>query len=300
MAQGDFMQTLIKMIKGAFVGMGSILPGISGSMVATILGIYPLLIKALNQLTKHPLQAIASVWQYIAGIFIGFGVGFVVIEYLYERIPLPLTFLFMGLVIGAIPGIIKSLKAIQTTWKHLLTMAVLMVVMISFLFMSETTQSPGDLMYYIVIFIIGFLYATALIVPGLSGSTLLMALGFFQILLALGNDTIDAVFTLNFTTLISQLPLILMLVAGIITGLLVMGKLMYRILEKHQSYFFYGVLGIILVSPLNILFTLQDNTTTDVFQSTWIIWTFAILSLIAGFAITHHMTHRGSQKETLS
>ncbi len=294
------MQTLIKMIKGAFVGMGSILPGISGSMVATILGIYQSLIQALNQLTKHPFQAIASVWQYIVGVLLGFGIGFVVIEYLYERIPLPLTLLFIGLVIGAIPGIIKTLKKIKTTWKHLLTMVLLMIIMISFLFMSETTQSPGDFMYYIVIFIIGFLYATALIIPGLSGSTLLMALGFFQILLALGNDAIDAVFTLDFTALFSQLPLILILASGIIIGLIVMGKLMYRILEKHQSYFFYGVLGIILVSPFNILFTLQDNTSDNVFQSSWMIWTFAILSLITGFAITYYMTHRESQKETLS
>jgi putative membrane protein len=269
-------------------------------MVATILGIYQELIKALNRLTKHPIQSVISVWQYIVGVLLGFAIGFVVIEYLYERIPLPLTFLFIGLVIGAIPGIIKSLKQIKTTWKHLVTMLALMIIMISFLFMSETTQSPGDFMYYIVIFIIGFLYATALIIPGLSGSTLLMALGFFQILLTLGNDAIDSILSLNFTALISQLPLILILAAGIITGLIVMGKVMYQILDKYQAYFFYGVLGIILVSPFNILFTLQDNTSTDVFQSSWIIWAFAILSLIAGFAITYYITHRESQKETLS
>lgn len=294
------MQTFFKIIKGAFVGMGSILPGISGSMVATILNIYQELIHALNRFTKHPVQAIVSVWQYIVGVLIGFGIGFVVIEYLYERIPLPLTFLFLGLVIGAIPGIIKTLKQIRTTWHHLVTMLVLMTVMILFLFVSETTQSPSAFVYYVVIFIIGFLYSTALIIPGLSGSTLLMALGFFQILLALGNDAIDAVFTLDFTLLLEQLPLIFILALGMITGLIVMGKVMYQILEKYQTHFLYGVLGIILISPFNILFTLQENTTANVFQASWLLWLATILFLIIGFIITYYITHREIKKEIQS
>lgn len=291
------MQTLYKIIKGAFVGVGSILPGISGSMVATILGIYQHLITALNQFTKHPFQAVRSVWQYIVGVMIGFGIGLIVIEYLYERIPLPLTFLFIGLVIGAIPSIIKSLKTIKTTWHHLMTLFVLMIVMISFLFMSETTQSPDAFMYYVVVFIIGFLYSTALIIPGLSGSTLLMALGFFQILLALGNDAIDAVFTFNFSELIRQLPLILTLVAGIIIGLILMGKVMYQILKKYQTHFYYGVLGIILVSPFNILFSLQENTSTNVFQTSWWIWVVAIVVLLIGYIVTYLITQRDIKKE---
>jgi putative membrane protein len=296
--QGDFMQTLFKIIKGAFVGMGSILPGISGSMVATILGIYQQLISALNRFTKHPIQAILSVWQYIVGVLFGFGIGFVVIEYLYERIPLPLSFLFIGLVIGAIPSIIKSLKSIKTSWHHLLTLVILMAVMIGFLFMSETTQSPDAFLYYVVIFIIGFLYSTALIIPGLSGSTLLMALGFFQILLTLGNDAIDALFTFNFTELVRQLPLILILALGIITGLIVMGKVMYHVLEKYQTHFFYGVLGIIIVSPFNILFTLQENTSDNVFQASWVVWVLTILSLVIGCYLTYYITHREPSKET--
>ncbi len=292
------MQRLLKIIKGSFVGMGSILPGISGSMVATILGIYQHLITALNRLTKHPIKAVLSVWEYIVGVLIGFGIGFVVIEYLYEQIPLPLSFLFIGLVVGAIPSIIKSLKSIKTSWHHLLTMVILMIIMISFLFISETTQSPDAFIYYVVVFIIGFLYSTALIIPGLSGSTLLMALGFFQILLALGNDAIDAVFTLNFTELVRQLPLILVLLAGIITGLIVMGKVMYHVLEKYRTHFFYGVLGIIIVSPFNMLFTLQENTSDNVFQASWVIWGVTVISLVIGFILTYYITQKDRSKET--
>lgn len=294
------MKTLIKFIQGACVGMASILPGISGSMVATLLNIYHTLIEALNRLTKHPFKAILSVWEYMVGVAIGFGIGFVVIDRLYERIPLPLTFLFIGLILGAIPSFVKELKKEKTRWHHLLTMGLTMIVMILFLFVRETTQHPGDITYYLVVFVIGFLYATALIIPGLSGSTLLMALGFFQILLVLGNDAIDALFSLNFTELFRQLPLILILAIGIVTGLIVMGKVMYRILEKHEKHFLYGVLGIVFVSPFNILFTLQDNTSENVFQASWILWALAISFLVTGTFITYRLTQTKTPKEISS
>src|SRR3989339_594731 len=175
------MKQIIKSIKGSFVGMGSILPGISGSMIAAILKIYQELITALNDFTKHPLKALKSVWEYIVGVIIGLGFGFLFIKIFLDALPIPFTLLFIGFILGAIPGIIKELKSERYRFSHFLVMILMMLMMIGFLFIQEGSSSTNSWIYYVVIFFIGVIFAAALITPGLSGATMLLALGFFQI-----------------------------------------------------------------------------------------------------------------------
>ena len=108
------MNHLIKIIKGSLVGMGSILPGVSGSMIAAVLNIYQDLIEALNAFTKHPIQSIVKVWQYIVGVFVGLGLGFIFISTFLDVAPIPLSLLFIGFIIGAIPGLKKEIKSDNT------------------------------------------------------------------------------------------------------------------------------------------------------------------------------------------
>ncbi len=106
------MKNIIKIIMGSLVGMGSILPGISGSMVATILKIYQDLITALNNFTKNPIKAVLSVWQYIVGVILGYIIGFFFISTFLGLAPLPFTLLFIGFILGAVPSLKKKQKRI--------------------------------------------------------------------------------------------------------------------------------------------------------------------------------------------
>ena len=114
------MNHIIKVFKGSLVGLGSILPGISGSMVATILKIYTELITALNQFTQKPIKAILSVWQYIVGVLLGYLIGFFLIKIFLENFPIPFTLLFIGFIIGSIPSVTPELKNKPKAWHHFL------------------------------------------------------------------------------------------------------------------------------------------------------------------------------------
>lgn len=293
------MKQIIKIIKGSFVGMGSILPGISGSMIAAILKIYQELITALNDFTKHPIQALKSVWEYIVGVIIGIGLGFLFIKIFLDVLPIPFTLLFIGFILGAIPGIIKELKSERYRFSHFLVMVLMMTMMIGFLFIQEGSTSTDSWVYYLVIFFIGVIFAAALITPGLSGATMLLALGFFQILIDLGDDIIRAFLTLNFTEIAPYLPMLLLLLLGAVVGLIGMGKIMYQLLAHFKSHFYFGVLGIVIVSPFNILFTLQQDTENNVFQTTWYIWLLGGLFFILGVYLTHIITVKGQKVEEI-
>ncbi len=291
------MNHLIKIIKGSLVGMGSILPGISGSMIAAILNIYQDLITALNNFTKHPIQSIINVWQYIVGVFVGLGLGFLFISSFLDVAPIPLTLLFIGFILGAIPGLKKEIKTEKYHWHHFFTMFIAMVAMVGFLFIQEQTAVVGSWTYLIIVFFIGMITAISIIIPGLSGATMLMALGYYQTLLKLGDDIIRDFSTLNFTAISSQLPMLGLLALGIIIGLLFMGKVMYQLLKHYKVHFYFAVLGIVFISPFNILFTLQSNTTENVFQSSWYMWVIGIVLFFIGIAITYFMSKKDLVEE---
>ena len=291
------MKQIIKIIKGSFVGMGSILPGISGSMIAAILKIYQELITALNDFTKHPLKALKSVWEYIVGVIIGVGFGFLFIKIFLDALPIPFTLLFIGFILGAIPGIIKELKSERYRFSHFLVMILMMLMMIGFLFIQEGSSSTNSWIYYVVIFFIGVIFAAALITPGLSGATMLLALGFFQILIDLVDDVFRAFLTLNFAEIAPYIPMLLLLILGAIVGLIGMGKIMFQLLMHFKSHFYFGVLGIVIISPFNILFTLQQNTDENVFNTDWYIWLLGALFFVLGLFLTHIITVKGQKVE---
>lgn len=291
------MKNIIKIIKGSFVGMGSILPGISGSMVAAILKIYQDLIDALNDFLKAPIQSIKSVWQYIVGVLLGFMIGFVFINFFYELAPIPITFLFIGFILGAIPSLLKEVKTSTYKWHHFFVMIIAILFMIGFIFITETESTQSGLIYYLSVFLVGVIYAVALIIPGLSGSTMLMAFGYFQILITLVDEIVVAFVNLDFSTIVSQLPMLALLILGALVGLILVGKVMHYLLHHYKTHFYFVVLGIVLISPFNVLFTLQDNTSANVFQSAWYMYAIGIILFIVGIFITYKISHTKNEGE---
>src|SRR5690606_17094175 len=99
------MNNLVKMLKGILIGIGAILPGVSGGMIAAAFNIYDKLITALDQLTRQPIKAVLSIWQYLVGIAVGILIGFLIVASIFSYVPIPATLLFIGLILGGIPEI---------------------------------------------------------------------------------------------------------------------------------------------------------------------------------------------------
>lgn len=291
------MNHVIKIIKGSLVGLGSILPGISGSMVATVLKIYTELITALNQFTKKPIRAILSVWQYIVGVVLGYLLGFLIIKYLLTNFPIPFTLLMIGFILGSIPSVTQETKGQKKSWHHYLVMGLAILMMLSFLLVQENNAQANNWTYYLIVFFIGFITAASLITPGLSAATLLIALGYFHLLIGLVDDIGRAISTFSFTEIAPHLPMLLMLALGVLVGMIVMGKLMYHILMRYKVHFYLAVLGIILISPVNILVELQSQTEGNVFSTPWYFWVIGCILFLGGVYTTYKLSTKSQTKE---
>jgi len=171
-------------------------------------------------------------------------------------------------------------------------MLISILFMIGFIFIKETENNPDSLFYYISVFFVGVIYAVALIIPGLSGSTILMAFGYFQLLINLVDDIAKAFVTLNFSEIAASLPMLVLLILGALTGLILVGKVMHYLLHHFKTHFYFAVLGIVLISPFNILFTLQDNTADNVFSSHWSMYVLGSVLFILGILITYKLSHK--------
>ncbi|VEU80000.1 DUF368 domain-containing protein [Haploplasma axanthum] len=292
------MKIFLKVLKGILVGLGSILPGLSGGMIAASFNIYKDLIEALNGFIKKPIKSVLSIWEYLVGIFIGVAVGFILIATVLKLFPIPITMLFVGLIIGGIPEIYNGIKNKEKKWYHYLVMVVMMVIMIVLLTLKPADMvSIGAPKIYFVYILIGVLTALTLIIPGLSGTMILMALGFYTYMTTTVADFIKYVITLDISNALSNLSAVAIMALSGFIALIIFSKLLHYVLKKYELVFNMAIFGILLVSPINIIWTLQiedEGIFTNL--SVWT-YVFSILSLIVGVIGAYKMFKLGKKVE---
>ncbi len=296
------MNNVIKMLKGILIGVGAILPGVSGGMIAAAFNIYDKLIAALDELTRRPIKAIISIWQYLVGIGIGILIGFLVVSYIFNFVPIPATLLFIGLILGGIPEIFFAAFHNHISIKGVVVTTVTFIIMLTLSMLNFQSESTLNTSWYIWL-LIGVLLTVSLVVPGLSGTMLLMMIGFYVPMLDLGRNFIEAVVAFDFSTIGLLLPQAIFVALGVIVTFIILGKLLNLVLKKYPKLFFQIVLGIILSSPINIMISLRnelilENIDIFDFQTQWWMWLIGVLLVPAGIYIARSFSKEKNETET--
>lgn len=247
---------ILKILKGILVGLGGILPGVSGGMIAASFNVYEELIGALDDFTKKPIKAVINIWEYLVGIVVGVLLGIILIATIFAKFPIPITLLFIGLILGGIPEIKNKLKFKELNYKHYLTMGIMVALMIGLLFLKEVTVANLGFFQYILA---GFLIAVSLIVPGLSGTMILLALGIYINIMDTIKLFINSIFTFDISSALSLSPAIILIGLAAVITLIGLAKPINYLLKNKSNYFNIAVLGILVVSPFNIIWSLYRD-----------------------------------------
>lgn len=281
------MKIILKILKSMLVGLGSITPGVSGSMIATSFGFYEELIDALDNFTKKPIEAILSIWEYIVGIFLGLILGIILIKKLIEVIPLLIVFFFIGLILGSLPEIIKSDKENKKHWYHYLIMFIAIGLILSLIFIKPVDfKEITGFKLYLVYMVIGFLIAVPMIIPGLSGATILMIIGFYNYFNDLVANTIMMIVNLDFANFFKgSVPLIVIALSAFV-GLVLFAKLIKFIIKNHKTSFNMAVIGLLIVAPVNIIFSFKKDVPTLFNDINFLKILMSIILCIIGFSLT--------------
>lgn len=281
------MSYLINGIRGFFMALADSVPGVSGGTVAFILGFYDKFINSLEGLiygdSKTRKEAIKFLIKIGIGWVIGMGLASVVLSHLFETNIYEVSSLFLGFIIFAIPYIIKTEKScIKNKYKNIvfLLLGALLVVLITYL--NTKVNSNGvdvsklNLFLIVQIFVAGICAISAMVLPGISGSTLLLIFGLYIPIM----NSVKELVKLNF----SVLPVIIIFAFGVLTGISLIIKLVKKCLEKYRSATIYFILGLMFGSFYAIV---MGPTTLEVPKAPISFSSFSILYFIIGGLIIY-------------
>ena len=294
------MSRFIKIIRSILIGIGAILPGVRGGLIAASCNIYKPLIEAVKQVTKHPIKAFLSIWEYLLGIFIGLIIAFLGVMKIFEYIPIPSTLLFIGLILGGIPEILFYAKYKEMKLKNLLVVFAGFSIMILVIFLERLGGFVATETSYFMWFIVGFLITTSFIVPGLSGTMILLMIGYYKPMLALANDLIKSLIVFDFSVLFAEFWNVVFIALGLVISAIILAKIISALLKKIPEYFYQFILGIIIASPINIIYSLNiemsENNIFN-FKENWFVWLVGCALIPLGIWIAR-LFAKGEENET--
>jgi putative membrane protein len=184
--KSNFKKDLEIVVKGFVIGSSMSVPGVSGGTMAILLGIYDKLIGAISNFLKDFKNNLLLLVKFCIGAGAGIGSLAFVIKWMLESFPLPVSFFFLGAVIGGIPALYKKTKEskIKVSSVIYFLSGLAIVIAIGFIPTGNFSISSGSgLGHYVMLFITGVIIALALILPGISTSHMLLVLGMYDAML---------------------------------------------------------------------------------------------------------------------
>lgn len=249
------MKSFILFLKGFLMGIANIIPGVSGGTLAIILGIYEEFISSLSHLFSNLKKNL----KFLIPVGLGIGSSILVlsgvIEYSYEHFPLPTMLFFVGLVLGGIPMLMKNVvgkkdsKKISSYMIFLTTFSiVIFMACAELIFDIEGVVSFENMTFvkYLILFLVGVIAAATMVIPGVSGSLMLMLLGYYYPILGKINSL------LTFENLFSDVVVLGVFGVGILVGIILISKLLEMLFKKFKTKTYFGVLGFIFASVIAI------------------------------------------------
>ena len=237
---------VMALILGVFIGLAVIVPGVSGSTIAIIFGLYTGMLYALGNILNDFKRCLMFLIPIGIGVIVGFVAGFLVIQKVFEAYLFQVICLFVGLMIGAVPALTKEIKGAKITPARAILFVVGVIIPLAIGAVSialssgaETGASFTDFpVWRIFVYLpLGFVVSVTQIVPGLSATAILMAFGQFKpILNSLHRDYIF------------ENPQVLLLYAalgiGFLIGIVCVSRIFSAILKKHKTTAFFAVIGL--------------------------------------------------------
>lgn len=255
------MNLINDIIYGILIGIANIIPGVSGGAIAMSMGIYDDILYAITHVFSNFKKSIQILFPYILGALFGIISLSFIMEYLFSHFPFPTYLCFIGLILGGIPNIKEHAKIEKFTLYPILIcmLSFSIIITLQLLNINENTIVTLNLTFFQIIklFFIGIISSSAMIVPGVSGSMILMMLGYYTPLLRHINYITKAIFTFNASSFIPSFLVLLPFGIGIILGIFIIAKIVEILLKYFPTYTYSAILGIILASPISIIMNMS-------------------------------------------
>ncbi|HAR4017140.1 TPA: DUF368 domain-containing protein [Staphylococcus aureus] len=266
----------INILKGFAMGTSDLVPGVSGGTIALLLGIYNQFIASISGIfSRRFWPSFTFLIPIIIGMLLAMGSLSNLFNYLLSQHHIPTMFFFGGLIIGIVPYLLKiSNYKTSFTTKHYMMVIAGIAILIVITLMNNGDKHAGETLtlstgLIIKYFIAGMCASSAMLLPGISGSFMLLVFGVYgTVMLA-----ISEVVKLNFT----GLPILLAVGFGVLAGFIISSKIIQYFLTHHKLMTFALIIGFVVGS----LFAVFPGLPTNI-----VMWFVSLVVFIIGFIVS--------------
>ncbi|MCS4911409.1 DUF368 domain-containing protein [Staphylococcus aureus] len=266
----------INILKGFAMGTSDLVPGVSGGTIALLLGIYNQFIASISGIfSRRFWPSFTFLIPIIIGMLLAMGSLSNLFNYLLSQHHIPTMFFFGGLIIGILPYLLKiSNYKTSFTTKHYMMVIAGIAILIVITLMNNGDKHAGETLtlstgLIIKYFIAGMCASSAMLLPGISGSFMLLVFGVYgTVMLA-----ISEVVKLNFI----GLPILLTVGFGVLAGFIISSKIIQYFLTHHKLMTFALIIGFVVGS----LFAVFPGLPTNI-----VMWFVSLVVFIIGFIVS--------------
>lgn len=263
-------------LKGFGMGTSDLIPGVSGGTIALLLGIYDDFISSVSGLFS---KRFWPSFKFLLPILLGMGLAIALLSNLFNYLlsyhEIPTMFFFTGLIIGIIPYLLKTSNFKQTfKTKHYLMILIGIIILVIITLLNNGDKHSGEtltLSFGLIIkyFIAGMFASSAMLLPGISGSFMLLVFGAYGTVMF----SISELVNLNFTAL----PILIIVGLGILTGFMLSSRMIQYFLHHHTTMTFALIIGFVIGSIYAVFPGFSENG---------LVWIISFLTIIIGFIVS--------------
>ena len=232
------MRLVLRVLQGVLIGLGAVLPGISGGVLCVVFGIY----KPVMELLSNPLRNFKTHVPKLLPVIVGMGVGFLgvakILAFFLETYPDPSVCLFIGLIVGMLPSLFREAGEQgrpKGSWVSMGVAFVFILALLISLNLFSVSIAPNFGWYLFC----GFCLALSVIAPGMSFSTLLMPLGMYT-------PFVDGLGNLNFSVIVPA-------GIGAVITVICLAKAVDALFDRFYPYAFHAIIGIVIAATIMIV-----------------------------------------------
>lgn len=276
---------IVNILRGMVIGIANVIPGVSGGTMMVSMGIYDKLILVLTHFIKRIKEAVALLVPILVGMLLSIAIfAKIFSEVLFPRFPLQTNLFFIGLILGGLPVIYGKVKGNTIKIPQVIAFILFFVMVVGFALVGEGSGSSADITFSVGTVLkllgVGIIAAATMVIPGVSGSMIMMILGYYNTIIDTINDFINALKTFDIAAMLDTFVVLVPFGIGVLVGIVAVAKLIEFMLKKYPLITYWAIIGLIVASPFAILIMMEVGAVGVVEILT------GIVLLAAGFLIS--------------
>lgn len=221
------------------------------------MGIYDKLIHCITHLFSEFKKSVLFLLPIAVGMVAAIAASSFGLTYLFENLPIQTNLLFVGLILGGLPAIWKKVKGSSVKAGHLLACILFFALVVGMAALGESEGASADLSFnlgnVVILLVVGVITSATMVIPGVSGSMVLMLMGFYYPVLNAVKDFFSDLAAFDIDGILKGCGILIPFGIGVVVGIFGIAKLVEIIFEKFPLYAYWAIIGLIVSSPIAIL-----------------------------------------------